>query len=367
MLAPLKLQWGALGATGLASAARRTIVAAWCLAGSVVLSATTANGATLPAASQLDQSACQSSQAQQALDTLRRAIIASGETKSSEVDRYVAQFERLANELNSSLDRGQSTGEQAQAILQFLHRRLFTGGYDAACHDPRRAFDRGEFNCVGGTLLFYCLAAHCGIDSHAMLITGHVWCRVDAQDERFDVETTNDRWQPGDEIGGVSAESPEPRELDTAGLVALVRYNRSVVELESGNYPAAIAAARAALELDAQANFARDNLAAAYNNWAVQCSESGDHEQALELLTEARTIAPEDERLTANARRLYARSYEAQVAAGEYFAANKTVAAATIEFPGDDYFRQAERAMLERNISQWLRGFGVPALGLLCR
>jgi len=367
MCARLKLQCEPWGATGSASAVRRTIVAALCLVATVLLSGSMAHDATLPSGFQRDHVARprQRQPSQYALDTLRRAILASGETDGARVERYLAQFRRLADELNATLDRGQSTRQQAQAILQYLHRRLFTGGYDAACHDPRRAFDRGEFNCVGATLLFHCLAAHCGIESHAMLITGHVWCRIEANDGPFDVETTSDLWRAGEAIHGESVASPQPRELDREGLIALLHYNRSVVELQLGNYPTAISAARAVLELDPANALARDNLAAAYNNWAVTCSESGEHAQALALLAEARMIAPQDERLTANARRLFARSYEKYLADGKPLAANKIVAEAVGEFPHDEYFVRAQQEILGQLLSQWLSVISVPTPILL--
>ncbi|MBX3411757.1 MAG: tetratricopeptide repeat protein [Pirellulales bacterium] len=279
---------------------------------------------------------------------------------SEELARYSATFTKLATELDRSLDRSWPTHEQARFILAFLHRRLLTGGYDAACHDPRRAFDRGEFNCVGSTLLFHCLAAHCGLESHAMLITGHVWCRVDSREHSYDVETTNDRWRPEDKLSS-NIDLHEVRALDTDGMVALVYYNRSVVELEQRDYLAAIEACRAVLELDAEADIARDNLTAAYNNWAVQNSEEGHHPEALKLLAEARAIAPHDERLKANARRLYARSYEAHLAAGEYLAASEIVAAAVTEFPDDDYFVAARSQLLSKRVFELLQfGNAVP-------
>jgi tetratricopeptide (TPR) repeat protein len=172
-----------------------------------------------------------------------------------------------------------------------------------------------------------------------VLVTGHVWCRVIARDGNFDVETTSRGWRLSESNFSASpATSSTPRELDDAGLVALIHYNRSVVELHAGHYAEAATAARAALELDPAARLARDNLAATYNNWAVARAEAQDHEGALKLLATAREIAPHDERLIANARRLYARSYEAQVSAGDLVNAAEIVSVAANEFPDDDYF-----------------------------
>lgn len=310
-----------------------------------------ANGTPLPTTASQASPSLDASNVRSSTDLLRAALEASGETDPKQIHHYLSKFAELAQQLSESIPARSAATEQAQSIVEFLHERILTGGYDATCHDPRCAFDTGRFNCVGSSLLFQCLANHCGLDVRAVLVTGHVWCRVRAARGDFDVETTSRGWRvsaaPIAEFGATLATS---RELDAQGLVALVYYNRSVVALRAGEFAEAATTARATLELDPNSELARENLAATYNNWAVARAEDHDFQGALALLSEARKIAPHDDRLTANARRLYARSYEAHLSTGNLASAAKLVAAAEQEFPQDDFFTAAQRTLFAQTL-----------------
>ena len=61
-------------------------------------------------------------------------------------------------------------------------------------------------------------------------------------------------------------------------------YNRGLDDLEAGRYAEALAANRAALELDPHNATARANLLATVNNWSLAEFKAGDAAAALRLL-----------------------------------------------------------------------------------
>ena len=75
-----------------------------------------------------------------------------------------------------------------------MHAEILRGKYDVAGSDLSVTLAGGPFNCATATALFLALAERFDLAAQAVSVVGHVWCRVTAGDEFFDVETTCPDW-----------------------------------------------------------------------------------------------------------------------------------------------------------------------------
>ena len=228
---------------------------------------------------------------------LTAALLASGVGDPETLHRYQRRVAELVDELRRSGEVAGPPLEQAQAIFEFMHRRILTGGYQLDCTDLSVVLCQGRFNCVGASVLFNCLASEFGLRTCGLEIPGHAMSRVLLQDSHFDVETTCPTWfrlrhdpQKQAELLRQSLglrpdqARSRPREVSDAELVATIYYNRGVDLLSQKRFSEALAANAKALRLDPANATARSNLLATLNNWAIDLGAAGDYPQAAGLL-----------------------------------------------------------------------------------
>lgn len=243
---------------------------------------------------------------------LRAALIAGGVRDEQSWQRADACLQRYADELKGSGRLAGSAEEQARVLHRFLHERVLTA-YDPSANNLADALTSGRFNCITSSTLYMALAAECGWPAAAYELPAHVLVVLDPAGAAVPVETTCPAWRPA----GQRSQTPG-RLIGAAELLATYYHNQGVARLADGDFAAAVAANSTALRLDPLCTAARQNLVAAWNNWALSLAAAGDYPAALEKISAGLAVAPGYEPLLEN--RVYIRRRQ-QAAAGSPTAA----------------------------------------------
>ncbi len=230
-------------------------------------------------------------------------LIASGVTDSAMLDRYVEQFERLANRLRCSVAADADEQTKAVETLHFLHAEVLQGSYGREITTLTAALDQGDYNCVSSAVLFNCLARSVGLRVQGVRMPGHAFSVVQTSDgAEIEVQTTCADWldrsaearrlPAGTEIGH------GPRHvLSDPQLVAMIYFNRGVTAIRSKRYEEAVAQNFKAIWLDRHFDKARHNLLATLDRWETDYCEQGRYDDAMRVLGYALRIAPTHETL----------------------------------------------------------------------
>lgn len=291
---------------------------------------------------------------------LEAALIAGGTLDEEAVRRYEARLDALAAELARSKAVAGPPRKQAEAIFEFMHRRILTGGYHLNASDVGETLDRGRFNCVSASLLYNCLAGRFGIEARGLEVPGHAMSRLVLAGQTLDVETTCPRWfelmsDPekqadlvAETTGFRHAQGASPagrREVDGTELVATVYYNRGVDLLAGGRFPEALAANAKALRLDPANATARGNLLATLNNWAIALGRAGQHAEAAAVLRRGLALDPSYATFDVNFTHVHHQWAECLAREGRFAEALDLLAEAGAERPQTAYFRQGQVAV----------------------
>ena len=316
------------------------------------------------------------------ISLLEAALIASGVDDAAMLRRYVGQMADRVEELRRRGAVRGTSREQAQAVFEFLHAEMLTGGYHLECTDLRQALDTGRFNCVSATVLFNCLASQFGLSAAGLEAPGHALSRLRLNDGPLDVETTCPRWfqSIGRSVAGagvetragrvatdqaktpISAHSTDlrnTREVSDVELVAMIYYNRAIDLLGEKRFDDAAAANAKALRLSPENATARGNLLATINNWAIDQGCLGHYRRAAELLRMGLTIEPGYEPFTLNYVHLCSQWSQRLCAEGRFDEALRLLVRAAAEQPGVAYFQQAQSDVSRR----WSETAGQDATG----
>ena len=238
----------------------------------------------------------------------------------SEIAQFHRSFHRISRSILKGLPKDDPPGEKdLSELLARLHCQLFTGGYDQSATDVRWVVQFGRYNCVSASILLLDLCRALGWDCRAVEWPSHLACRVAGPGVRWEVELTIPPalWPeraPVRMIGNTEAEfSPQsqwrPRVLSDSQVVAVVYYNKALELLAEGQFRQAFEAQLASVWWDPQNAFARANLVAIMNNWAVQKVREGRPQEALVLLELAGQLAPGFHPVETNLRFLRQSSY----------------------------------------------------------
>jgi tetratricopeptide (TPR) repeat protein len=292
---------------------------------------------------------------------LEAALLASGVDHPETLRRYQRRVAQLVDELRRSGEVAGPPLEQAQAIFEFMHRRILTGGYQLDGTDLSIALDQGRFNCVSASVLFNCLAGEFGVRTCGLEIPGHAMSRVLLENGHFDVETTCPAWfrlrhdpQKQAELVRQSLglrpgqARNEPREVSDVELVATIYYNRGVDLLSQKRFSEAAAANAKALRLDPANVTARGNLLATLNNWAIDLATSGDYPHAAGLLARGMELDSGYETFRANFVHVHYQWIEDLCRRQRFQDALDLLATAAQALPADPYFKQARQDIYRR-------------------
>ena len=238
------------------------------------------------------------------------ALVAGGVDDLDTLHRYEQKAKALVEEFRRSGKQSGIPRRQAEAIFEFMHRRVLHGGYDLAYTDLRRMMDEGRFNCVSATVLFNYLAGEVGLDCRGLEMPGHAMSRIVLSDGNLDVETTCPSWfrfGKGDSpifAPQKSGQSPSnaspicapqksgqsPQEVTPIQLAAMIYYNCGVDFLAAKQFSQAAAANAKALRLDPSNATARGNLLATINNWSIELGNARHFAEAADLLRQGMTM-----------------------------------------------------------------------------
>ena len=286
---------------------------------------------------------------------LAASLVASGVSDPAALGRHQARFAELVAELRRS---GRVTGpprQQAQAVFEFMHRRMLCGGYQLDGTDLAALLDQGRFNCVSASVLFNCLAGELGLSACGLEIPGHALSRLLLPDGNLDVETTCPEWfrlldDPRKQAELVArtlgpqraaGRAEDRRQVSDVELVATIYYNRGVDLLGQKRFADAVAANAKALRLDPHSQTARGNLLATLNNWAIAEAAPGRYDQAAELLRQGMAIDPGYETFKANYRHVHREWTDRLCRMDQFSAALAVLVRAAQECPGDPTFTPA--------------------------
>lgn len=226
---------------------------------------------------------------------IQAALIAGGVHDPLVWQQSDDRLRSYAEELRVSGRLTGSAEEQACAIHQFMHQRVLTT-YDPSANDLADALRNGRFNCITSSTLYVALAAECGWQAAAYELPAHVLVVFDPEGAAVPVETTCPLWRASQSARALARPAapaaPAGRLIAAVELLATYYHNRGVARLANGDFAAAVAANRTALRLDARCAAARQNLLAAWNNWALALAEAGKYEAALEKIEAGLAVAP---------------------------------------------------------------------------
>lgn len=229
---------------------------------------------------------------------IRSALIFSG-VPQQQLDRLEAQIQAHIEDLRERLDEVTDPRAQAEFALAYMHETALRR-YDERQTALDVLLDRGGYNCVSSGVLYAILLKALGLPVWGVRTADHAFCRVQAGDQAFDVETTSPfGFDPGtrkeftDDFGRITGYSYVPpsnyadrRDIGEKELLALILYNRTAFASERRDYPGAVPPA-----VDAHALLAdeesRERLITSLLNLASWYGMSGRFSEALEFLDSA--------------------------------------------------------------------------------
>jgi tetratricopeptide (TPR) repeat protein len=195
-------------------------------------------------------------------------------------------------------------------VLEYLHCRVFCGGYDLQATAPAAVFATGRYNCVSATIFYNCLAREAGLAVETVRLPQHTRTALVDGEKRLSVEPTCATWFHGGQSSADGEDSldtdlgdkdPTPqRPISDVALVSMIYYNRGVEALRQHEFQQAIRFNRLALILDPGSFEARGNLLAAINKQALVWAARGQYDDAAELIDAGLTIAPDHRPLVEN-------------------------------------------------------------------
>lgn len=237
---------------------------------------------------------------------LSAALVASGCADTTQRREHQRPLQDWVDRVAADLSAVRPPRRKAERLLERLHDDLLVGHYRAESSDLRELVRKGDYNCVGATVVYLAACRACGLPAAAQEMPGHVRCRVWLDGGWRVVEPTCREWfavladekqlqrlEVPESLRAVWGDPSQGRVLSPLGLIAMIYYNRGLDRLDARDWSGAVTANQKALRLDPHSRTARANLLAIWNNWALQLSAQGDHATAEEMLDRGVNLAPE--------------------------------------------------------------------------
>ncbi|MEX0866144.1 MAG: tetratricopeptide repeat protein [Pirellulales bacterium] len=291
---------------------------------------------------------------------IRAALIASGAEDSVLLAEFERRFDAWCADLQRSGELRGDNPRRAKAIHDYLHARVFHGGYRDDATDLACVFQTGEFNCVSSTICFLALAGELGVAAQAIELPGHCLVELPSAAGVVEIETTCPQWfdvldspqRSRDMVLRVTGfehrAAQSRRRVNDVRLLGIIYYNRGVEQLARGEYRAAAESNLLAIRVDPTNQIARGNLLATLNNWALDLSGSQRHDEALDLLDAAITIAPDHRNFLSNEIHITQNRVEQLLAQNEWRQALRRLDHAVEKRPAEPYYLQARWSLVER-------------------
>lgn len=183
-----------------------------------------------------------------------------------------------------------------EAALAYLHAK-FLRAYSPNQMRVDAAVNTGVFNCLSSAVLYFIFARSAGLSVKGILTPDHAFCSVGVDEFQIDVETTNPYgFNPGtkkefkDLFGKTTGYSYVPasnysnrRSIGEKEFLGRILYDRASLEIQKGNYLAAVGPAVSAYALNGTEEFRRARTAA-LSNYAVSLGMRRRYDDALSFL-----------------------------------------------------------------------------------
>ena len=196
-----------------------------------------------------------------------------------------------------------------EAALAYLHERLLRS-YSLNQMRVDVALDTSVFNCLSSAVLYLVFARSAGLSVKGVLTKDHALCMVDVDGVLTDVETTNPYgFNPGtkkefkDLFGKTTGYSYVPvgnysnrRTIGEKELLGRILHDRASLEIQRGNYLAAVQPTVSAYALINAEDFLKARTAA-LSNYAVSLGMKGEFAKAVAFIDEAESAFGPDREL----------------------------------------------------------------------
>ena len=233
---------------------------------------------------------------------------------------FLKRYEEIARNLSLHFERNNinpaDSYEKGEAILLFLHDNILKRYVEMETRQ-NELFDRGNFNCVSSSIIYYALAMQNNLDVRAIKTKMHVFCAVVINGKMIDVETTNRfGFDPGEKKEFITAFGntgfayvPQSNyrdryEISAKELLVLILQNKIAEMQRRGNFtdtvPIAISRNAALGTGDSFSDMINE-----FKNYAAQLGNRGDSKNAIIFLSEAASIYGYDPVLTDTASKLF--------------------------------------------------------------
>ena len=233
---------------------------------------------------------------------------------------FLKRYEEIARNLSLHFERNNinpaDSYEKGEAILLFLHDNILKRYVEMETRQ-NELFDRGNFNCVSSSIIYYALAKQNNLDVRAIKTKMHAFCAVIINSKIIDVETTNRfGFDPGEKKEFITAfgntgfayvpqsNYRDRHEISAKELLVLILQNKIAEMQRRGNFidtvPIAVSRNAALGTSDSFTDMINE-----FKNHAIQLSSRGDSKNAIIFLSEAASVYGYDPVLTDTASKLF--------------------------------------------------------------
>jgi tetratricopeptide (TPR) repeat protein len=233
------------------------------------------------------------------LETFIRTALVFSAVPENQLAGLEAQIRNHISELRGGLREVTEPRDQAEAALAYMHGQLLRR-YDERQTGVDVLLERGSYNCVSSGVVYAILLKALGLRVWGVRTSDHAFCRVQAGEQAFDVETTSPfGFDPGtrkeftDNFGHVTGYSYVPpsnyrdrRDIGEKELLGLILFNRAAFASERRDYLAAVPPAVDAYAL-LEDEESYERLITSLLNLASWYGMSGRFTEALEFLNRA--------------------------------------------------------------------------------
>lgn len=242
------------------------------------------------------------------------ALIASGVADSAARKAQFAVIERLVENATAATATALDPHSKGEALLRLLHAGPMNAGYELHQTDVSKILETGRFNCVSSAVLYNIVGRRLGLDLRGIEVPEHAFSILYDGPRHVDIETTipegfNPARSPEAAAKLVArtgfsyvpeSHREERREVNDAGLVAIIYFNHGVTLSEQGRYPAALAMYFRGLRLDPESAALVRSALAALTGWSKTEVDAGRFDVARGVLLAGLMLTPDDSTLRRN-------------------------------------------------------------------
>ncbi len=221
------------------------------------------------------------------------------EIAETNIPRYMEHYKLLATKLERELSSlTLSDFDKGELILQYLHTSLFKR-YQEPVTNLNALFDRGIYNCVSSSIVYYALAERFGLQVHGVKTADHAFCSIRINGAITDVETTSlYGFNPGEkkefansfgQTGFVYTPPSNYRDRTNIGKLAMLSLilQNAIVELyKTERYEAVV---RHAVNIHGllQTSGSFDAMVNEFSNYATYLDKRNRFSEGIEFFTNA--------------------------------------------------------------------------------